>query len=42
MIVGSTPSSRSSAKVLREVLQRGLWYIVIGIAFLLWISEQTG
>jgi hypothetical protein len=42
MMVGSTPFSRSSAKVLREVLQRALWYIVTGIAFLLRIRARTG
>src|SRR5262249_24694305 len=31
MMFGSTPLSRNNAKVLREVLQRGLWYIVTGI-----------
>src|SRR5215472_12301654 len=41
-IVGSIPFSRNNAKVLREVLQRGLWYIVTAIAFLLRVSSQTG
>jgi hypothetical protein len=42
MMVGSTPRWRSSARVLREVLQRGLWYIINGIAFLLRIGASTG
>src|SRR5215469_600965 len=32
-MAGSIPFSRSRAKVRREVLQRGLWYIVTGIFF---------
>jgi hypothetical protein len=35
MISGSTPRSRSSARVRRDVLQRGLWYIVTAISILL-------
>src|SRR3974377_1377678 len=42
MMVGSTPFSRRSARVLREVLQRGLWYIVTGIAFLLRTGGERG
>ena len=41
-LVGSTPFSRSSARVLREVLQRGLWYIVTGIVLLLRMRVETG
>ena len=42
MMVGSTPFSRSSARVLREVLQRGLWYIVTGVGtFLLQTGIET-
>jgi DNA-binding HxlR family transcriptional regulator len=34
--------SRNNAKVLRDMLQRGSWYIVTGIAFLLWRFSRPG
>jgi hypothetical protein len=38
----ATLFSRSRARVLRELLQRGLWYIVTGIVFLLRTGIGTG